>query len=228
VYKACEQLIEKLILFSGIKNGDSILDVGFGYGDQSIYLAKKLDEIMIHGINNIESQVKIAKRKVKEAELESRVWLEQGNANLINKLNEKYDTIFCIESAFHFETREQFLRYSFDKLIEGGKIVLADLIFARNSKGSERLKVMGVASCNNYSLEKYLELLESIGFRNIQFEDISEKVIPFAAIESSQSTGWRTTPQISLPKNQQEWNEITDWYKNTTKIDKYIIVKAER
>tara|TARA_B110000503_G_C7159137_1_gene418782 strand:+ start:993 stop:1784 length:792 start_codon:yes stop_codon:yes gene_type:complete len=228
VYKACEQLIEKLVLFSGIKNGNSILDVGFGYGEQAVYLAQKLDRINIHGINNVESQFKIAKQKVIRADLESRIRLDLGSACSINETNKKYDVILCIEAAFHFESRENFFRDAFEKLVEGGKVVLADLIFAENSKRSERLKIMGVSSCNNYSLEKYLELLQKVGFKNIHFEDISDEVIPFAALESFQPKGWRTTQNILLPKNEQDWNEKTDWYRRTTEIDKYIIVKAER
>ena len=163
--KACEDLLDLVIEMAEIKNGNKILDVGFGYGEQDIYFANKFPKIIINGINILTQQVKFAQQKVKLAGLSNRVDLSNGDAVNLTFDDAIFDLTLAIESAFHFETRQKFFNESYRVLKPGGIIVLTDCLpqtFSENDKKFvEASTSMGIPLANQYNIQVYFQELTS-------------------------------------------------------------------
>ncbi len=230
INKACEQLVIKLVDFCNLSNGQLILDVGFGYGEQDILLSKLFPNNEIHGININVNQVNIAKDKIKFNGLENKVFLNYGDAVKCNYTNNFFDSIISIESAFHFQTRLDFFVESYRLLKKNGVLCLADCLTSNNSKNEPSYIVntqkMGIPLENQYDIFEYKVYLEKAGFSKIEYIDISEYVIPYAAIERTQLNGWRTQDILKEIDNTVNIDELINEFKRATTINNYYLIKA--
>jgi hypothetical protein len=93
----------------------------------------------------------------------------------------------ALDCAYHFKTRETFLKQCFERLDpRGGRIALADMCFEPvSSDGRVRCfiarivsRILAVPSANLITRSEYSLQLASIGFVEIEVEDISEHVFP--------------------------------------------------
>jgi microcystin synthetase protein McyJ len=227
--KACEDLLDLVIEMAEIKNGNKILDVGFGYGEQDIYFANKFPKIIINGINILTQQVKFAQQKVKLAGLSNRVDLSNGDAVNLTFDDAIFDLTLAIESAFHFETRQKFFNESYRVLKPGGIIVLTDCLpqtFSENDKKFvEASTSMGIPLANQYNIQVYVNKLKEVGFERISYIDLSQHVIPYSAIEMMQNNGWRSKSEINLIDEIDLENKIKYFIDKTT-IASYYLIKA--
>lgn len=226
---ACEQMIEEVIKYSNIQNGQMILDAGFGYGDQDIYLSKKFPNLTIHGVNIIENQVQKAQEKVIENGFENQIFLKNGDAVALNFTNNYFDVILAIESAFHFNTREKFFKEAYRTLKKNGVICLTDCLPTdkkENLDFKNRSERFGIPIKNQYDINIYVSILKNIGFHSVQYIDISENVIPYSATEITNRNGWRTEAIVTLPDDKERLNEYIQNFNIATTIEKYYIIKA--
>jgi ubiquinone/menaquinone biosynthesis C-methylase UbiE len=122
--EASANLMQHIIDLIPDKKG-SILDVACGKGATTQYLIRYFSPSQVVGINISERQLQTAREKscgchylVMDA-----TELAFGNAS--------FENVICVEAAFHFDTREQFLHESYRILKPGGYLVLSDIIFAR-------------------------------------------------------------------------------------------------
>jgi microcystin synthetase protein McyJ len=226
---ACEQMIDKVILYAEIKENQTLLDVGFGYGDQDIYIATKIPNLNIYGINISDIQVKKAQQQVEEKGLSDQIFLEKGDAISLNYKDNTFDTILAIESAFHFNTREKFLKEAYRTLKNTGTLCLTDCLPINKNKNPDFQKNSeryGIPMDNQYDITEYIKKLEKIGFNSISFLDISENVIPYSAAEINNKNGWRTESVVNLPKDKNTINDLIANFNESTTIESYYIIKA--
>ena len=228
VIEACKNLILKFAKFAEISDHQSILDVGYGYGEQILILSKLYQHLKIDGIDLNQIHFETTSKKIFQHKLLNSVKLTRGDINKKNLLPSKYDRIIAIESAFHFN-REKFFQKSFKSLKSGGIIALADIIFSTDTKQSHAaFKKLGVPKSNIYSIDQYTSLLSAKGFTEIEYINISDFTIPFAAIEAAQVNGWRRNQTISIPTNKAQIDAISQAFKNSTAIDQYFFIKAKK
>jgi SAM-dependent methyltransferase len=172
---------------AGIKPGERVLDVGFGFGDQDILWARTLQPAHIVGLNITASQVTVARQRVTDLGLEDRIDLRQGSATDMPLESNSVDKVVALECAFHFHTREQFFREAWRVLRPGGRLVTADIIpMPATSAFAERLKhrlswgvVAGkfaIPPENAYTRPTYHSKLAITGFGAIRIESIREQV----------------------------------------------------
>jgi ubiquinone/menaquinone biosynthesis C-methylase UbiE len=85
--------------------------------------------------------------------------------------DQSFDTVICVEAAFHFDTRESFLREAYRVLNAGGHLLMTDILFHRWIMKEDQLLVK-----DNYlrNIEEYHETLRNVGFRDIRIEDATE------------------------------------------------------
>ena len=201
---ACKGLANQLAVAASLNTNSRVLDVGFGCGDQ---LLLWLDEYHIEslcGINYSFSQTTVAQQRlvingyleaadnIHCADVGKLLALPQLKAANLNQIN----TVLALDCAYHFPSREQFVRDSFTLLKESNnsqpkRIVLTDIVLAKDFNqlsGLKKALLKGMLWLsripqNNIVTEKNsIKKLYDIGFKQVNSEDISESVfLPFGA-----------------------------------------------
>lgn len=107
----------------------------------------------------------------------------------------RFTSIIALDCAYHFVSREMFLRQCLTRLAPGGTIALADLAVSRPLPFVFRIllsKLLSVHPENMITPEKYQKQLAMIGYANVRVEDISHDVFPgFQTFLRSRGRAWR-------------------------------------
>lgn len=168
---------------------DSVVDVGFGFGDQDMYWVDTHNVKKITGLNITPSQVKLARERVAERGLSEHIELLEASATQMPLPDAAFDKVVGLECAFHFDTREDFFKEALRVLRPGGRLVLVDVIqndpvpgrFARSMQRStwnSFVTKYSVPLANADNRASYAEKLKAAGFVNVSVKSIWEHVYP--------------------------------------------------
>ncbi|KAI0307737.1 S-adenosyl-L-methionine-dependent methyltransferase [Multifurca ochricompacta] len=201
--EACQALALRLFRAASLKPDGRVLDVGHGSGD-SILLQLSHPQVtkpaLLCGITSLPSHHRRSQERVDkflssadsaDAPYKPTVFLFEGDAiwrsenrdhPLSPHFRHQFDSILALDCAYHFNTREEFLRQSFRRLATGGNITLADLCFAVPPGPILKLflwRVLHVMPKENMvTKEQYLQQVREIGYEDIEMEDVSSFVFP--------------------------------------------------
>ncbi len=164
--EASEALVDTLVDRLPQRDGN-ILDVACGLGASTRRLLASYPAEKITAINISAAQVARASKNAPGATV-----LRMDAAKLDFPDN-SFQAILCVEAAFHFDTREAFLREAFRVLKPGGSLVLSDILFhGFTAPISDRL---GVPKANLIGdIEAYADQLRSTGFQEIDVHERHE------------------------------------------------------
>jgi len=185
--EASEALALLVAKRGGMGAGDTVLDCGYGFGDQDILWTRIMNPEKIIGLNITRSQVERARMNVAEAGLENAIDLREGSATEMPIDNESIDLVVSVESAFHYRTRDDFFREAFRVLRPGGRLVTADILPMEDSENLfRRLEqwiswnmVAGkfnIPQENYYLIPSYRDKLSIAGFVDIDITSIRDDV----------------------------------------------------
>lgn len=163
--EASERLIDELLGFIPEKRGP-ILDVACGKGASTRHLLNYFAPRDVIGIN-------ISRKQLTTCRLNApRCQFLLMDAAVLAFPDSSFNNLLCVEAAFHFHTRENFLREAHRVLKPGGHLVLADILLSRD--GHDR-GVIG--SSENFVGDPgaYASLLEKAGFRDNEVIDATEE-----------------------------------------------------
>ncbi|KAJ6610058.1 S-adenosyl-L-methionine-dependent methyltransferase, partial [Mycena sp. CBHHK59/15] len=192
---ACQALALKLIQAARCKPGGKVLDVGHGSGESLILLLTHPSvprPSCLNGITSLESHYRRSQARVARLDQDVPVVLHAGDAiyragciehPLDPSSDEHFDTILALDCAYHFQPRTAFLRQSYDRVLPGGSVALADICFAPSALQTRWTRLVTallrlMPRQNLVSTDEYLAQMRTIGYVDVELEDITEDVFP--------------------------------------------------
>ena len=165
--EASEQLVERLLALLPGKQGN-ILDVACGLGASTRHLLRYYKPEDIKAINLSEAQLRRARENAPGVEC---LYMDAANLEFPD---ESFDNVICVESAFHFKTREAFLREALRILKPGGWLVDADMLISP----MDRRGIGYIPEGNGLADPEALRvLLMEIGFESAVVQDTTAQCL---------------------------------------------------
>jgi len=168
-----------------IKKNQTILDAGCGQGIVSAYLAKKHD-CRIIGITIVPFEVGKARILAEKLRVSSKVEYHLMDYTNTNFEENKFDSIYAVESFVHSPDANATLNEFFRILKPGGKLAIFDYTISKDEEFTNReekmwgmiVKRTAMGSIKMMRHDSFVNLLKKAGFSNISQEDISQNVLP--------------------------------------------------
>jgi len=164
--QASELLVDRLVEKIPNKKG-RILDVACGLGASTRRLSETYSPENITGINISAAQITAAVKRAPGCTF------HRMDATQLDFPDAYFDAVICVEAAFHFDTREAFIREALRVLRPGGILVISDILFrrfvalfAKHSQVPPANLVPDIAT--------YEARLAAAGFEEIAVEDVTK------------------------------------------------------
>lgn len=174
---AMERLNEQVLAAGDLKDGQSILDAGCGFGGTLSVLASRFPKARLVGVNIDPRQ--LANR------VPSRAQFARADACKLPVADGSLDRVLAVECIFHFPSRASFLKEAARALKPGGLFALSDFVpWHGGRKGGgvgfiERQVGRGYGSQGRgWSEGSYAEMARAAGLEIVVDRDITRQTLP--------------------------------------------------
>lgn len=162
--QACDNLVERLV--SGLpEQAETILDVACGLGATTRHLLALRPAARVVGVNISARQLERCRQVAPTCHF------LQMDATRIGLRDSLFDAVVCVEAAFHFQTRRDFLREAWRLLKPGGQLLLSDILF-RSEQWAGAWTVPRENSLPG--IADYRRILNEVGFEDLMVVDATE------------------------------------------------------
>lgn len=231
---ACVAMVELLGTRAGLQPGDEVLDVGVGFGEQDLVLLDRFKLSRITAIDITPVHIDKGRERVAKRGLENQIDIRLGSATAMDFPDASFDKVLALECAFHFDTRDQFLREAFRVLKPGGSIAIADMLPIPGKKPS-RVTVFGrryghIPEANLYDRNEYSQRLSALGFGDVLVESIRQDVYPGMAKYSRQRLEGKKMDDVVVEISEDDRAQcrgVEMWERGSGLTD-YVIVSARK
>ena len=206
VGKHGDHLVDQLLNLLPKTEGN-ILDVACGQGGTTKRLMASFSPSNITAINLFEDQLCAAK------ELAPGCRFLQMDATKLSFDDDTFDAIICVEAAFHFETREDFLKESWRVLKPGGFLILADILVTGPCQEIPEENVVSHA--------EYEETIKRVGFPSPEIVS----VLDYTWKPLRRRIFWYTLKMKQWKAAIRSWRTLRGWDK---RIVDYLLVSAQK
>ncbi len=165
-----------------LQKNDYVLDVGCGVGGSSFFMAKEFG-VKVRGITLSSKQVNQAGKTARKLHLDNLVSFEVMDFNKTKFKDKTFTKIFSIEGVCYAYNKLDFLKEAYRLLRPSGKIVIVDGFLAKRNLSREECEVynkclLGWKVPSLSHQDDFLNDLRKAGFKNINFYDKTNEVIP--------------------------------------------------
>ena len=194
---AAESLARKLGKAAQLGKNHSVYDAGFGGGEQFRLWRAVFKVGHITGRDICPKHVELALQRIETLGIQKDLDLNIGDAARPDDLDSNsFDRVVSLDAAYHFKTREDFLKSSFRILKPGGRIAFTDLLLPvldaertshddfSNMESYKKLswkirgtaKACGIVTANLITNVELKKQLQSLGYEDIKFQNYDEFV----------------------------------------------------
>jgi len=122
---AQQRLDDVMIEMAMVRSGQSVLDIGCGFGGLIECIDSQFTDMNLTGINIDPRQLDICHRLRSKSQNSIR-W-QEADACELPFANNSFDRIFCVEAMFHFSSRRTFLAEVYRVLKPTGRFAASDI-----------------------------------------------------------------------------------------------------
>ena len=210
--EACADLARYVGQKANFTPQDSVLDVGFGYAEQDVLWCREFAVSKIVGVNITPLQVDVAKQRIEKLNLSDKIELHVGSGTDLQFADNSFDKIIALDCAYHFNTREVFLKQAYRLLKKGGLLITSEVLPSAKDSYQGILKkinrkIMHIPDENMYDKEEYVRKLENIGFRNVEFSSIKNYVFPGMFKYTEQRCAGKQLEEVVIELSSQEMDD---------------------
>lgn len=231
--QACRQMADLLANAAKMGPGQQVLDCGFGFAEQDLHWIATRDPAHITGINITPLHIEYAQKRLHARGLSDRMTLTLGSATELPYPDASFDCVVALESAFHFDTREQFFAEAFRVLKPGGWLAAADVLPLPGDLPPPWRKLIlkrfswPVVNC--YDRNVYAQKLTKHGFTAIGSESIRNYVLPgVMAYTTARKRGASREVKIQVSDADFESCRGGVWFRLGAGLGDYVIMSAQK
>ncbi len=177
--RAMDRLCQHLLQLADIQDGQTLLDVGCGFGGTLATIDQQFSGMNLTGLNIDARQLEIARKRV-TAKSGNQLQFVVGDACQMAFEQGSFDRILAVECIFHFPSRLAFFEHVARTLRPGGNLTLTDFLQPEGAPPGQfddpDHPLWG--SHRSITLKAYQDLATQVGLVMTHSQDISRNVRP--------------------------------------------------